>query len=300
MAKVLVATATYNEAGNIQSLIHEIKKYTPEVDVLVIDDNSPDGTSKLIKDMMANDRSIQLIERPRKLGLGTAHKLMMKYAVTKGYECLITMDADFSHHPKYLPQFLEKLQTHDFVMGSRYAEGGQCDYGLIRMTISRTANILTRILLGIKLKECTTAYRGYRRSVLQKMDIDEIQAEGYSFFVEAVNNICKKTSSLVEIPIHFEDRRAGVTKISKHEIMRGVMTIFRLAFVRLLGLKSQIPPALPESEANNCKHCRSPYHVGMLVTPDMQLATANAGLGTTVSVDARTVKCLECGAVYRI
>lgn len=296
MAKVLVATATYNEADNIQSLISDIKSNTPFADVLVIDDNSPDGTSSVVTDLAAKDPTIFLIKRPRKLGLGTAHKLVMKYALDKGYDFLITMDADYSHHPRYLPRFIEELKHHDFVMGSRYIEGGQCDYGFVRMTISKTANLLTRTLLGIKLRECTTAYRGYRRSVLQDMDIDDIQAEGYSFFVEAVNNIAKKTSRITEIPIHFEDRRAGVTKISKREIVNGVLTIFRLAFVRLMKVKKQHIANFVRG-AESCRVCGSPYNVGMLspVGARQSLPGPNGAAVSTTGV--RTVKCLECGLV---
>lgn len=235
MSKVLVFTATYNEADNIQSLIKEIFHYAPQVDVLVVDDGSPDGTGQILDEMVAADTRIQVIHRTGKLGLGTAHIRGMEYALANNYDVLITMDADFSHHPKYLPTMLQLMQTNDFVIGSRYMKGGGLGYGFVRTFISKTANFLARLLLSIKLKECTTSYRGFNKDLLQKILQNKMQSEGYSFFFEMVYLVTRLTQKTAEFPIYFADRVKGESKISKKEIYRGVTTLFKLFAQRVLG-----------------------------------------------------------------
>lgn len=235
MSKVLVFTATYNEADNIQSLIKEIFHYAPQVDVLVVDDGSPDGTGQILDEMVAADTRIQVIHRTGKLGLGTAHIRGMEYALANNYDVLITMDADFSHDPKYLPTMLQLMQTNDFVIGSRYMKGGGLGYGFVRTFISKTANFLARLLLSIKLKECTTSYRGFNKDLLQKILQNKMQSEGYSFFFEMVYLVTRLTQKTAEFPIYFADRVKGESKISKKEIYRGVTTLFKLFAQRVLG-----------------------------------------------------------------
>ena len=150
MPGTLVFTATYNEADNVENLLNEIFSHLPDVDILIVDDHSPDGTGPLLDQLAAKNSRIHVVHRPSKLGLGTAHLLAMKYALHHNYEHLITMDADFSHNPKYLTIMKQLLEDNDFVIGSRYAKGGRCDYGLVRTLISRTANTLARYLLGIQ------------------------------------------------------------------------------------------------------------------------------------------------------
>src|SRR5262249_45491682 len=142
--------------------------------------------------------------RPGKLGLGSAHKLAMLYARDEGFDVLITMDADFSHHPRYLPTFLELLCENDFVTGSRYMSGGKSDYGAGRTFISRTANLFAKAALGLPLEENTTMYRGFTAELLARMNIEAIQSEGYSFAVESLHQVSQVTSRLAEFPIHFE------------------------------------------------------------------------------------------------
>ena len=158
MTRILVFAATFNEVDNIEDLVQEIFAHLPNQEALIVDDDSPDGTGKLLDRMAADDPRVHVIHRLGKLGLGSAHLLAMHYALRHEYDFLITMDADFSHHPKYLPQIVECLRENDFVIGSRYIKGGHCDYGFIRSTISKTANALTRLMLGIKLHETTTSY----------------------------------------------------------------------------------------------------------------------------------------------
>jgi dolichol-phosphate mannosyltransferase len=239
MNKVLVFTATYNEVDNIGSLVETILATLPGCDVLVVDDNSPDGTGKLLDEIHARQPRLQVIHRPGKNGLGSAHKLGMKYARQKGYDALVTMDADFSHDPLVLPQMMRQLERAEFVIGSRYVAGGSCEYPLSRVVLSTVANYLTRAVLSIPVHETTTAYRGFRRSLLERMDVDAIRSEGYSFFVESIYQVKRLTGQvgdglvgMAEFPIRFADRRAGSSKISKKEIWKGFSTLFRLGVQR--------------------------------------------------------------------
>ena len=231
--KTLIFTATYNEAGNIEKLTSAIFQFAPNADLLVVDDNSPDGTGRLLDSIAKKNKKIHVIHRAGKEGLGTAHLLAMRYAVEKKYDVLITMDADFSHDPKYLPTMLELIKKYDFVIGSRYMKGGGLGYGLVRTFISRSANWLSRLLLSIKLTECTTSYRAFRRDLLEKIMQVQIQSSGYSFFFEMVYVITRLTSNITEFPIYFPDRVSGKSKISKSEIFRGLVTLFHLFWRRL-------------------------------------------------------------------
>jgi dolichol-phosphate mannosyltransferase len=233
MKKTLIFTATFNEALNIENLVKEIFHYVPTVDILVIDDNSPDGTGKILDKLAASNSQIKVIHRVGKLGLGTAHLSGMEYALKNNYDALVTMDADFSHHPKYLPELLSLLETHDFVIGSRYVKGGGLGYGFVRTFISKTANFLARLLLSIKLQECTTSYRGFKKELLEKLLKKKISSTGYSFFFEMVYLVSGITKNVTEFPIYFADRVAGESKISKQEIIRGVTTLFKLFLRRL-------------------------------------------------------------------
>ena len=231
--KILIASATYNESGNIQKLVSEIHKYLPGQEILIVDDNSPDGTGKLLQAMQQKDPLLHVLNRPGKMGLGTAHINMMEFALKHGHDALITMDADFSHNPSYLPGLQEELKTKDFVIGSRYMPGGESTYGFLRTLISRTANFLARFMLAIPLHECTTSYRGYRSELLKKMDLKSIRSNGYSFFVESLFFILRKTKNVVEIPIRFEDRTHGESKINKTEIFKSIIMLFKLLAYRI-------------------------------------------------------------------
>jgi dolichol-phosphate mannosyltransferase len=239
MKEVVVFTATYNEAENIPSLVEAIFTTLPGCAMLVVDDNSPDGTGQLLEELRTIYPRLDVIHRPGKSGLGTAHKLAVKYALENGYQALITMDADFSHDPKYLPEMMRHLEHADFVTGSRYVRGGSCEYPVSRLVLSWVANTLTRALLRIPVHETTTSYRGFRRTLLQRMNIDEIRADGYSYFVESIYQITRLVGAesppggMAEFPIRFADRRAGTTKISKKEIWRGATTLARLAISRV-------------------------------------------------------------------
>jgi dolichol-phosphate mannosyltransferase len=233
MKKILVFTATYNESGNIERLVKEVFQHLPNCQMLVVDDHSPDGTGQILNGLTARNSQLNVIHRPGKLGLGTAHLLAMKYALEKDFDFLITMDADFSHDPKYLKEFINRTSDFDFIIGSRYIKGGRCDYGFVRTMISLTANFLTRLLLGIKLRETTTSYRCFSKSLLKKLATKKIDSEGYSFFVESIFLVNQLTDKMTEFPIEFLDRVAGETKISRKEIYKGMTNLFRLFLKRL-------------------------------------------------------------------
>jgi dolichol-phosphate mannosyltransferase len=234
LLKTLIFTATYNEAGNIQALVEDILHYVPTADVLVVDDNSPDGTGNILDQLAKEYTNIKAIHRTGKLGLGTAHLMAMQYAVEQGYDVLVTMDADFSHHPKYLPTMLKLSDQYDFVIGSRYMKGGGLGYGFVRTFISKSANLLARTLLSIRLQECTTSYRAFRLPLLKKILTHKVNSEGYSFFFEMVYLVTRLTDNVTEFPIYFADRTKGESKISKNEIYRGVTTLFYLFGKRFL------------------------------------------------------------------
>jgi dolichol-phosphate mannosyltransferase len=246
LRRILVFTATYDEADNIESLVAEIFAALPDCEMLVVDDDSPDGTGGIIDRIRTGNPRLNVVHRPGKNGVGSAHKLAIEYALAHGYDALITMDADFSHDPKYLPEMVRLLETSDFVIGSRYAPGGSCEYPLARLLLSRTANSLTRRLLDIPVRETTTSYRAFRRGLLERMDIDSIRSDGYSYFVESIYQVSQRTQQtgarrgMAEFPIRFVDRRAGATKISKKEIWKGVTTLARLAASRLMGGRKKV------------------------------------------------------------
>lgn len=235
-SKVLVFLATYNEIENVKSLVNEIFGYAPCVDCMIVDDNSPDGTGRLLDEMVGEEKydgKLKVIHRTRKLGLGTAHKFSMQYAIDGEYDVLITMDADFSHNPKYLPEFIKRIESYDFIIGSRYIKGGRCDYTGLRQLISRTANLCARNFLGIPLKECTTAYRAFNVDFLKRIDFHRIISSGYSFFIESLFIVINSGGRFYEIPIHFVERKKGSSKISKTEILKAILTICRLMLERL-------------------------------------------------------------------
>jgi dolichol-phosphate mannosyltransferase len=300
MNRVLVFTATYNEADNIAQLVQEVFENLPTCDMLVVDDNSPDGTGQLLEDLKHRFPRLEAIHRPGKNGLGTAHKLAVKYALANHYDALVTMDADFSHDPKYLPEMVKRLDKSQFVTGSRYAPGGSCEYPPSRVLLSRTANTLTRALLAIPTFETTTSYRGFRRSLLERMNVDAIHADGYSYFVESIYQVSRLTRKMGEFPIRFVDRRAGQTKISKKEIVNGGTTLFRLFTSRVLaGLQPRALGIDKYSDEQPCNACGSKYHVEEF--PDANDGHDSATYNCTSTGHAshgRIVRCLHCGLVY--
>ena len=218
--KILVFTATYNEKENIKILINSIFKNYPNVDMLIVDDNSPDNTAEEINLLKKEYKNITLVKRASKLGLDTAHKIAYNYALDNNYDYLITMDADLSHDPKEIENFVKNLEHNPFVIGSRYIDGGKCLMKGRRLLISKYGNILIRLILGINCNEFTTSYRGFNLKKLDSFNLNFVKAEGYSFFMGTIYEIAKRKIEIKEIPITFKDRFAGYSKIPKIEILR--------------------------------------------------------------------------------
>ena len=230
MEKTLIFTATYNEVKNIEELIAGIKNNCKYADILIIDDNSPDGTGILLKKIEQEDNSLKVIIRDGKLGLDTAHKFAYEYALSNNYHYLITMDADLSHNPEEIPTFLENVYDNDFVLGSRYMVGGKNKLNLFRFLLSFFGNKLIKYLLSLKCTEFTSSYRAFNLKKMKDFHMEKINSKGYSFFMETIYQINKQGFKIIEVPIIFEVRLQGVSKIPKVEVFRTLLNIFRLYF----------------------------------------------------------------------
>tara|TARA_B100000941_G_scaffold28254_1_gene16698 strand:- start:1144 stop:1863 length:720 start_codon:yes stop_codon:yes gene_type:complete len=228
--RILVFSATYNEIENIRELINGIQKNLPNSSILIIDDNSPDKTQEVINELKKENESLFLIKREKKLGLDSAHRTAFKYAIENNFDYLITMDADLSHDPKELPEFINNLKDFPFVIGSRYVSGGKCLMKGFRLIMSKIGNKLIKIVSGIKSNEFTTSYRGFDIKNLKDFDLFNVKTTGYSFFMSTLFELEKKNIEIKEIPITFYDRKKGVSKIPKIEIFRTLKNLFFLTF----------------------------------------------------------------------
>ena len=226
-SNILISLSAYKEAENIVKITDKIRSQFPTIKILIVNDESYDNTEKLIQEK--NDENITIIQRPKKLGLGTAHKLSLIYAIKNNYEYLITMDADFSHDPVHLRELLEQAGRNNFVIGSRFCNGAKSDYRGLRKIISICGNFFARKILNIKLNEITTYYRVYSTKLLKKLPFDELNAQGYSLGVRLVWLMKKLDAKLIEVPIHFKDRNKGKSKIPKLQIF--------ISFFDLLSIK---------------------------------------------------------------
>ena len=234
MDRHTIIIPTYNERENIQQLVGSILKLGLDSQVIIVDDNSPDGTGQLADELAAQHPGIHVIHRSRKLGLGTAHITGMKAALAGHMHHILTMDADFSHHPRYILNVLAMLSRFDVVIGSRYVAGGGTRYcTLPRKALSHGANLFVRTTLGLHVGDATAGFRGYRRAVLESIALDEIVSDGYSFLIEMLYRCQRQGWCIGEVPIIFEDRQRGASKISKFEILKAVQTVARLGRDRL-------------------------------------------------------------------
>jgi len=235
--KTLVIIPTYNELNNIQKLIPEILKNYPELNLLVVDDNSPDGTANIIEEYSKKDSRVHLIKRNGKLGLGTAYVAGFKYAIENNYDSIIQMDADFSHDPKEIKNFMELIPIYDLVIGSRYIYGVRViNWPIRRLLLSYFANLYTRIITGLPVKDGTGGYKCIRKEVLQSIDLDKIHSNGYSFQIEINFLAWKKNFKLTEMPIVFVDRVKGSSKMSKKIVYEAVFMVWKLRIKSMLGL----------------------------------------------------------------
>lgn len=239
-----VVVPTYNEADNLDELLTELLDLPVKLGVIVVDDNSPDGTGELAdKWAQRFPGRVHVVHRPAKLGLGTAHIAGMRRALDLGARAVMTMDADFSHHPRYIPAMIAKAREMHVVIGSRYEPGGgsrNCSWK--RVAMSRGANLFARTLLSLKAKDATAGFRLYRREVLESIPLGQIFSNGYSFLVEMMFMCQRRGWSIGEVPIIFEDRRKGQTKISRQEIYRALYTVLRLVVRRVRGGEPRQPP----------------------------------------------------------
>ncbi|RIK88649.1 MAG: polyprenol monophosphomannose synthase [Planctomycetota bacterium] len=244
---LLVALATYNEIETLPSLVGAIREHLPHADVLVVDDNSPDGTGRWCDQQAAHAAWFSVIHRPGKLGLGSASWAAMQAAIDRGYELLITLDADWSHPPAALPSLVAAAAHADVVIGSRYCPGGRIEgWPLSRRIISAGMNMATRLALGLPVRDSTGACRVYRVAALRRLDFSELTATGYAYLEEILWQLHRRGASFAEAPITFTDRRAGASKVHLGEALGKLRVLARLARSRLFqSPRAPMPDAPP-------------------------------------------------------
>jgi glycosyltransferase involved in cell wall biosynthesis len=261
--KTLIFFPTFNEAGNVASMIGWISRAMPDAHILIVDDNSADGTRDILVGLK-NDK-LTLLVRPSKLGIGTAHLLAWAHALHHGYDLLVTMDGDHSHDPADVPKLVAKLNDgHDLVVGSRYMPGGRCDYAGYRRWLSRGANSAARLFLQIEVSEFTNSFRVFRVAKLAEIDFADLLVSGYSFFFMTIVQANVRRLRIAEIPIHFHNRNAGTSKIPPLELFRGLQNLIRLAVTsHLMKSTTQLPHELIACEACGCEYSRLILHSGV-------------------------------------
>jgi dolichol-phosphate mannosyltransferase len=235
MPKTAIVVPTFNEKENLPALLAALAELPLDTMIIVVDDHSPDGTGAIADEFAARHAQTRVIHRASKLGLGTAYVAGFEQALAAGADLIVTMDADFSHNPRYIPSLVALCERFDVGIGSRYVAGGgiDADWGLHRKLLSATANRFARTVLGLRTHDCTAGFRCYRATVLRNIPLNDIRSNGYSFLVEMLY-LCESCGYTVgETPILFEDRREGTSKISQMEIVKGVRTVLRLAVRRI-------------------------------------------------------------------
>jgi dolichol-phosphate mannosyltransferase len=236
--RILVIIPTYNEVENIRIVLPEVLKQDPRIDVLVVDDNSPDGTALAVKQIMTGTNRIHLLKRPAKLGLGTAYVTGFHYALENGYDFVFEMDADLSHDPKEIPRFLIAAEQSDLVIGSRYIHGvNVVNWPMSRLILSWSANLYTRLITGMPVRDATSGFKCFRRHVLEAIDLERIRSDGYAFQIEMDFKAWRKGFRVQEIPIVFVDRNVGVSKMSHHIVREAVWMVWKL---RVLGILNKL------------------------------------------------------------
>lgn len=227
--KYLVVIPTYDESSNMSSLIKEILKQNNDLDVLIIDDNSPDGTGDLVEKIAKENSRVKIFHRKEKQGLGSAYVMGFKYAIESGYDLVFEMDADFSHNPEKLKEFIEKIKDYDLVIGSRYLNGiSVVNWSLRRLALSLFANFYVRLILNLPVRDCTSGFKCFRKEVLEAINLDRIKSDGYSFQIEMNYKTYKKGFKIGEIPIIFIERQSGSSKMNKKIILEALSMPWRL------------------------------------------------------------------------
>jgi dolichol-phosphate mannosyltransferase len=231
--EVQVVIPTYNERENLQLLVEAILALPVALGVVIVDDNSPDGTGAIADALAVRSANVTVVHRSGKLGLGTAHVAGIRQALASGARLVVTMDADFSHHPRSVPALVGAMDEADVCIGSRYVPGGGTAYcTLPRRALSRGANAFARLVLRLPAQDCTAGFRCYRREVLERVPLESIFSNGYSFLIEVLYYCTQAGARVREVPIQFENRRRGQSKISRREIANALYTVVRLALTR--------------------------------------------------------------------
>jgi dolichol-phosphate mannosyltransferase len=234
--KSLVIVPTYNEADNIRQLVPRVLEQDPGVEMLVVDDNSTDGTGDIVEELKRDEPRLHILHRPRKMGLGTAYVDGFRYALEHDYEAVFEMDADFSHDPDAIPAFLEAIQEADLVIGSRYLNGVTVvNWPLSRLILSYGANLYTRLITWMPVKDATGGFKCFRRSTLERLNLSGVKTDGYGFQIEMNFKVWKKGLRIKEIPILFVDRRVGISKMSRKIIWEAMWLVWKLRFFDLTG-----------------------------------------------------------------
>ncbi len=235
--RALVITPTYNERTNVPTLIERVLAQDPRLEMLFVDDNSPDGTGDLIAEIASREPRVHLLRRAGKLGLGTAYRDGFRWALARDYELIFEMDADFSHDPAHLPEFLQAAERADFVLGSRYLDGKVTvvNWPMSRLLLSYGANIYARLVTGMKLWDATGGFKCFHRRVLAAIDLDAVRSTGYGFQIEMSFRAMRKGFRPVEIPIVFADRTEGESKMSGQIVREAITMVWRLRWWALTG-----------------------------------------------------------------
>ncbi len=234
--KILIIIPTYNESDNIRAIAGEIFDVYDGLDILVVDDNSPDGTGGIVRDMQLEDTRVHLLERSGKLGLGTAYCAGFLWAMERGYDVVFEMDADFSHDPKEIPNFLRAIESADVVIGSRYSTGvNVVNWPMQRLLLSWFANLYTRLITRMPIYDATGGFKCFRTDILRGVDLTKIRSNGYAFQIEMNYKLWKRGARMLEIPIIFVDRRSGVSKMSKNIIWEAAWLVWKLRLLSLFG-----------------------------------------------------------------
>ncbi len=234
MDRGLVIMPTYNERENLPVIAKAVLEQDPRLDLLVVDDNSPDGTGELGDELAATNERLKLLHRPEKMGLGTAYIAGFKWALEKSYEYVFEMDADHSHDPRYLPDFLKEIQDNDLVLGSRYLRGvAVVNWPMSRLLLSWSANKYARLVTGVPMTDLTGGFKCYRRTVLEALDLDKVKSEGYSFQIEVTSRAWARKFRIKEIPIIFVDRTEGESKMNRRIIWEAVWMVWKIRLWRI-------------------------------------------------------------------
>ena len=276
-ARILIFTTTYNERGNIGGLLDRIVEVVPDADILLLDDNSPDGTFDVVEKKKRQYPQLIGVRRPRKLGIGSAHKYALFYAMREGYDRVVTLDADHSHDPRFIPVLLAQSGPRIFVTGSRYCEGGTSSYRGYRALVSRTGNMLAKAVLGAPINELTTYYRCFDVPSLRSLPFRYINADGYGYGLQLIYYLMRSGIELREVPIDFPARVSGESKIPKLQVVMSACDLAVLALDKYVRGSGNLGPDIFADQA--CARCG-----------EQMLAMQG---------DSPMFKCLHCNAVQK-